>query len=65
MKTITTLEIYNMAFNTLLEKLQREEKHNKDFKIEYGRECNIATARIKKYTNQINELHEEILKLEK
>ena len=65
MKTITTLEIYKMAFNTLLEKLQREEKHNADFKMEHGRECNIATARIEKYTSQINELHEEILKLEK
>ena len=65
MKTITTLEIYYMAYYSLLEKLEREEKHNADFKMEHGRECNIATARIEKYTSQINEIHEEILKLEK
>lgn len=64
MITITTLEIYNMAYNTLLERWQREESYNKQFIIEHNRESSISIARIKKYKEQIAELHAEILKLE-
>jgi len=64
MKTITNLELYYMALYSLMEKTQREEERNEEFKKTYDRDNNISIHHIKKYNEQMEELHAEILKLE-
>lgn len=65
MKTITTLEILNLAHSQLMQRLEKEEIFAKNFKREHKKESEISVARISKYKNQMNELHSEICKLEK
>lgn len=64
MKTITTYEIYRSAYNDILANWSMEMERNERFLAEHGRPCKIATHRIEKYSAQLDELHEEMLKIE-
>lgn len=64
MKTITTYQIYMAAYNDILARWATEMERNEKFMAENGRPSKIATHRIEKYSAQLDELHEELLKME-
>ena len=64
MKTLTTYDIIRHAYNDILALWARERDRNDRFKSEHGRDNTIALHRIEKYNAQLDELREELLKLE-
>lgn len=65
MKTITTKEIYYAAMYHIMEKREHEEMINERTYNDLGRYNEISQHRIKKYSEQIDELHAAILEIEK
>lgn len=64
MKTITTYDIYRHAWNDLLGLLTREEELNEAYKAKTGRDNSIRIHRIEKYSAQMDELRDEMIRLE-
>ena len=64
MKTITTYEIYKIAYCEIVNRWATETERNERFMAEHGRPSKISTHRIEKYAAQMDELHAEILKME-
>lgn len=65
MKNITNLEVLYLAYYQLLFNLEKEEIHAAQFLKENGRENEISNHRISKIKLQADELHHEILNIEK
>lgn len=63
-ETISEYEILNHAYYHIMDKWLERIERNDEFKKEYGRENKIERHWINKYNEQLNELHEAILKLE-
>jgi uncharacterized protein YeaO (DUF488 family) len=63
-ETISEYEILNHAYYHILDKWLKRIERNDEYKKEYGRENKIERHWIEKYNDQLNELHEAILKLE-
>lgn len=64
MKTITTYDIYRHAWNDLLGLMSREEELNEAHKAKTGRDNSIRIRRIEKYSAQMDELRDELIRLE-
>ena len=63
-ETISEYEILKHAYFYIMEKWLDRIERNDEFKKEHGRESKIERHWIDKYNEQMNELHEAILKLE-
>lgn len=63
-ETISEYEILNHAYYHIMDKWLKRIERNDEYKKEYGRENKIERHWIDKYNDQMNELHEAILKLE-
>ena len=64
MKTITTYQLYRAAYNDILARWATETERNARCLAENGRPNAICVRRIEKYNAQLNEIHEEMLKME-
>lgn len=63
-KNISNLQVIRAAYMFILEKWAKEEKRIEEATSE-GREAPIARSRARKLNAQLQELHDEILRLEK
>ena len=63
-ETISEYEILKHAYYHILDKWLQRIEWNDEYKKKYGRESKIERHWIDKYNDQMNELHEAILKLE-
>lgn len=63
-KSISNLQVINAAYMFILEKWAKEEERIEEATSE-NRETPIAKSRARKYYAQMQELHDEILRLEK
>ena len=65
LKTITEHEILKLAWFKLLDKMRRELEINEEFKKEYGKTDSISKYRMKKLEEQIEEIENRIVEIEK
>lgn len=64
MNTITVYQIYLHAYNDILALWANEKDRNDSFKAEHGRDNSIRIHRIEKYSAQLDELREVLLRME-
>lgn len=64
-KTMTEHEILRIVWLELLDRILKEEERNEQFKKEYGRPNSISEYHIKKLNEQIKEIKDRILEIEK
>lgn len=63
-ETITEYQLLYIACHELLRRIDDEEKKNKRFFAENGRQNRICLNRVKMYTEQFNEIRERIMEIE-
>ena len=63
--TLSELDVLHLAYTTLLRNWDKEKHDNEKTISLIGRENIISKSRIEKYESQLEELHSEILRLEK
>lgn len=64
-KNITEYEALKMMYRDLLERIIEDEKVTAQYRLEYQRDPHITTKRLKKLNEQIEEVKERIIEIEK
>ena len=63
-KTITEYEVLKMMYRDLLERIIKDENSIAQYRIDYERNPQIATKRLKKLDEQLEEVRERIIEIE-
>lgn len=63
-KTLTELQIIKAAYSTILRDLTSEIERNEEYIKKHGKDSIISTNWIDTYTKQLDELNDEIIRIE-